>query len=208
MMWMFSGKEWSLGTVFKKCLTSAAFTLAIGLSLPGGAIANEYEQQLRGLFEQQLQPWLQSPVLIEAINKQNAKHAGLTTSDIDAMDKDWRNEAKNGGGPLIDGVLQREASSYLSGKKKESGDLVTEVFVMDNKGLNVAVSDITSDYMQGDEAKWKKTYGQGAGQIFVDEIEFDDSSETFQCQVSATVVDPNSGQAIGAITFGINVDEL
>ncbi|MEZ5930377.1 MAG: hypothetical protein R3F54_00180 [Alphaproteobacteria bacterium] len=180
----------------------------MGIAAPSASFANEYEAQLRDLFEQRLQPWLQSPVLIEAITKQNADHAGLSDSDIDAMDQDWRSQAKNGGGPLISSLQERPASTYLAGKKQESGDLVTEVFVMDNKGLNVAISDVTSDYMQGDEAKWQKTYGEGAGQVFIDEVEFDDSSDTFQCQVSATVVDPGTGQAIGAITFGINVEEL
>lgn len=194
--------------MFEKGLSAAAMALIASLTVPGNAMANEYESQLRDLFQQQLQPWLSSPLLIEAINKQNIDHAGLSNAEIDSMDKDWRSQAKNGGGPLIDRIVQREASSYLSKKKSESGDLVTEVFIMDNKGLNVAVSDITSDYMQGDEAKWQKTYPQGAGQVFVDDVEFDDSSETFQCQVSATVVDPASGQAIGAVTFGINIDAL
>ncbi|NJO37154.1 MAG: hypothetical protein HC871_05435 [Rhizobiales bacterium] len=180
----------------------------MGLAAPSVSFANEYEAQLRNLFEQQLQPWLQSPVLIDAITKQNAEHARLTEGDIDAMDKDWRSQAKNGGGPLISRLRERPASTYLVDKKKQSGELVTEVFVMDNQGLNVAISDVTSDYMQGDEAKWQKTYGQGAGQVFIDEVEFDDSSDTFQCQVSATVVDPSTGKAIGAVTFGINVEEL
>lgn len=192
----------------KRGLSATAAAIFASLSISGSAMANEYESQLRDIFQEQLKPWLSSPLLIDAINKQNTDHAGLTDSDIDSMDKDWRSQAKNGGGPLIDRVVGREASAYLSGKKKESGELITEVFIMDNKGLNVAVSDITSDYMQGDEAKWKNTYPQGAGQVFVDEVEFDDSSETFQCQVSATVVDPASGQAIGAVTFGINIDAL
>lgn len=194
--------------MLKKGLYSAAVAVLVGLAIPGNAMANEYESQLRDLYEQKLQTWLSSPVLIEAINRQNVDHAGLTQAEIDAMDKDWRSQAKSGSGPLIDGMLKRKASTYLSDKKAASGELVTEVFVMDNKGLNVAVSDVTSDYMQGDEAKWQKTYPQGAGQIFVDEVEFDDSSDTFQVQMSATVVDPASGQAIGAVTFGINVDAL
>ena len=192
----------------KKVLSCAAFAILASLAMPGASTANEYESQLRDLFEQRLQPWLQSPVLIEAIKKQNADHAGLTAAEIDSMDKDWRREAKNGSGPMIDRLQKRGASAFLVDKKSESGDLVTEVFVMDNKGLNVAISDVTSDYMQGDEAKWQKTYRQGAGQIFVDDVEFDDSSETFQSQLSASVVDPASGKVIGAITFGINVEEL
>ncbi len=192
----------------KKILSCAACAILASLAMPGASTANEYESQMLDIFERQLQPWLQSPVLIEAIKKQNAEHAGLTASEIDAMDKDWRREAKNGGGPLIERLQKRSASAFLVDKKSESGDLVTEVFVMDNKGLNVAISDVTSDYMQGDEAKWQKTYAQGAGQIFVDDVEFDDSSETFQSQLSASVVDPASGKVIGAITFGINIEEL
>lgn len=194
--------------MLKNGLLSAALAALIATVASNPSAANEYEVQLRDLFQQRLQPWLQSPVLIEAINKQNSKHAGLSEADIDAMDKDWRSQAENGGGPLISDLQSRPASAYLSGKKNEAGDLVTEVFVMDNKGLNVAISDVTSDYMQGDEAKWQKTYPQGAGQVFVDEVEFDESTDTFQCQVSATVVDPGTGQAIGAVTFGINIEEL
>ena len=194
--------------MFRKNLSCAIVTVVAGLAMPGAPIANEFESELRDLFEQKLHPWLQSPILIEAINRQNADNIGLTSADIDAMDKDWRSQVRNGGGPLIDRLIKREASTYLSNKKNEAGDLVTEVIIMDNRGLNVAISDITSDYMQGDEAKWKKTFGQGAGHVFVDEVEFDDSSESFQCQVSATIVDPDSGQAIGAVTFGINVENL
>lgn len=187
------------------CVALAFF---MSLSSSGASLANEYEPQLRDLFEQRLQTWLQNPMLIEAINKQNEDHADLTDAEIEKLDQDWRSQAKNGGGPLVDRILANDASAYLLDKKNKSDDLVTEVFIMDNKGLNVAVSDVTSDYMQGDEAKWQKTYGQGVGQVFVDEVEFDDSSETFQSQVSATVVDPSSGKAIGAITFGINIEEL
>ena len=78
---------------------------------------------------------------------------------------------------------------------------------MDNKGLNVGQSDMTSDYMQGDEAKWQKTFSQGAGVMFIDEVEFDESSKAFQSQASVTIVD-ESGKPIGAITVGVNVEKL
>ena len=75
---------------------------------------------------------------------------------------------------MINGLLQCEASIHPNDKKNETGDLITEVFVMDNRGLNAVASDATSDYMQGDEAKWRKTCGQDAGQIFVDKVELDE----------------------------------
>jgi hypothetical protein len=44
--------------------------------------------------------------------------------------------------------------------------------------------------------------------MFIDEVEFDDSTQTYQVQVSISVADPDSGEAIGAITVGVNVELL
>ena len=44
------------------------------------------------------------------------------------------------------------------------------------------------------------------GDIHISEVEFDDSSQAYLVQVSVPVME--NGAAIGAITFGINVDEI
>ena len=81
---------------------------------------------------------------------------------------------------------------------------ISVIFVMDNQGANVAMTDKTSDYWQGDEAKFKNSFGKGS--VFVDEVEFDDSTQAYLCQVSVPVTD--GGAVIGAITFGIDVDRV
>ena len=154
-------------------VTAAAISLG---AFAGPAAANEYEPQILSAFEDQIKPWLTDPAIIEAIKAQNEAHAGLSDSDIDGMDQQWRAEAETGSGPLIDKVLAAALSKYLAEKKGQIGGVVTEMFVMDNKGLNVGQSDVTSDYMQGDEAKWQKTYGAGPDAVFVDEVEFDDAT--------------------------------
>lgn len=152
--------------------------------------------------------WISDPAVVEAVKAQNAKHAGLSQADIDKMDKDWRAQTDAGSKPMIDAVLGNALSNYLRGKQEAAGGLVTEVFVMDNRGLNVGQSEITSDYWQGDEAKWQKTYSAGADAVFVDEVEMDESTQAFQSQVSMSIVDPATGEVIGAITVGVNVDAL
>ena len=174
----------------------------------GVASANDFAAQLTDALSKQIRPWLSDPVVVEAVKAQNAETAGLSEGDIDALDKQWRAEAKTGSGPLIDKVLGNKLSAFLKEKKASSDGLFAEVFIMDAKGLNVGQSDITSDYMQGDEDKWQKTYPVGPDAVFIDDVEFDDSSGQFQSQVNATVVDPANGQAIGAITIGINVEKL
>ena len=152
--------------------------------------------------------WTGNDLVVQAVKAQNSRHAGLSQSDIDKMDKDWRAQTDAGSKPMIDAVLGNALSRFLADQKNASGGLVTEIFVMDNRGLNVGQSDVTSDYWQGDEAKWQKTYSAGAGAIFIDEVEMDESTQTFQSQLSMSIVDPASGQVIGAITVGVNVDAL
>ncbi|MGD1879053.1 MAG: hypothetical protein ACFB13_16315 [Kiloniellaceae bacterium] len=152
--------------------------------------------------------WVSDPTVVDAVKAQNAKHAGLSQADIDKMDKDWRAQTDAGSKPMIDAVLSNALSGYLRGKQESSQGLVTEVFVMDNRGLNVGQSDVTSDYWQGDEAKWQKTYSAGPDAIFVDEVEMDESTQTFQSQLSMSIVDPATGEVIGAITVGVNIDAL
>ena len=79
---------------------------------------------------------------------------------------------------------------------------------MDAQGLNVAASSVTSDYWQGDEAKHQETYGKGAGAVHFSAIEFDESSQMYQAQISISLSDPDSGAVIGAMTIGVDADSL
>ncbi|MEO1537779.1 MAG: type IV pili methyl-accepting chemotaxis transducer N-terminal domain-containing protein [Pseudomonadota bacterium] len=167
-----------------------------------------YRVPLRAYAEDQLATWLENDQLIDAIRAQNNAHANLTQADIDQLDLDWRAQRKEASKPLIDDLLGRPASDWLRGQQSQTANFVTEVFAMDNHGLNVAQSVETSDYWQGDEAKWQQTYGNGSGDIHISEVEFDESTGSYQSQVSMPIKDPATGELIGAITFGINVQSL
>ncbi len=157
----------------------------------------------------EIKAWANDPVVIQAIKEQNAKHASLSQDDVDRLDKQWRAETKAfTRRPLIDSVLARPLSAYLKTVKARAGGLYNEIFVMDNKGLNVGQSDVTSDYWQGDEAKWRKTFLAGSNAVFVDEVDFDESTQTYQSQVNISIVDPSSNTVIGAVTVGVNVDGI
>jgi len=172
------------------------------------AHADDYTAAIEQLIAGDIQEWANSEAVVSAVNAQNAKNGSLDQSSIDSLDKQWRAETKGASKKLINSVLGNALSSYLKEIKEKSEGLYTEIFVMDMKGLNVGQSDVTSDYWQGDEGKWKKTYGAGPGGVLIDEVEFDDSSQTYQSQVSITVVDPTTKKAIGAVTIGVNVEAL
>lgn len=152
--------------------------------------------------------WLNNAVVVNAVKAQDAKHASLTQADIDKLDKDWRAQIKVSDKPLINGVLGNELSAYLKKVKADSQGLITEIFVMDDKGLNVGQSDVTSDYWQGDEAKWQKTFKVGVDAIHISDVEQDESTQRFQSQLSLSVVDPDTKKVIGAVTIGLDVENL
>lgn len=183
-----------------------AMALAAAVTAP--ASANEYVEELTNLAETELLGWLQDPEITKAVLEQNAKHAGLNQSDIDALDQAWRGEITSSSSPMIDEVMGRGVSRLLVSLQEDAGGVVTEVFIMDNHGLNVGQSSVTSDYWQGDEAKWQKTYQMGAGAMHFGEVEFDESTQTYQTQVSVSLVDPQNQTVIGAATFGIDVSAL
>jgi hypothetical protein len=141
------------------------------------------------------------PIIVAAVKAENAK--GKTLEQIKAQDKKWMADA--GVADYMKALMDSECGKYLR-KIQASAPYYAEIFVMDNLGANVAMTDKTSDYWQGDEAKFQKSFAGGAGAVFVDDVKFDDSAQTYMVQVSVPVKD--GAAAIGAITFGIDVEKI
>ncbi len=192
----------------KKILIAATASAVISALPLAVATAADIEGPVKALVDSEVRGWISDPVVVDAVKAQNAENAGLSQADIDALDQQWRAETSASAKPLIDETLANALSGFLKTLKDGSKGLYTEIFVMDNKGLNVGQSDVTSDYWQGDEDKWAKTYPVGPDAMLIGEVEQDESTQRFQTQVSLSVVDPASGEAIGAVTIGIDVETL
>jgi len=158
-------------------------------------------------FDANVRGWVSDPVIIAAIEAQNAADVHLTGAQINALDEEWRQEVNRPSRPMIDRVLATPLSIFLKQKEDLASGAITEIFVMDAKGLNVGQSGITSDYWQGDEAKFQKSFDKGPSAVFVDDARKDESTQMLQSQVSMTIVDEHN-KPIGAITVGVNLDQL
>lgn len=184
----------------------AALSAAFGLAA-APVVADDYDTRLRNLAEARLAALAAEPALLAAVRERNAG-PDLAPAEIQALDLDWRAQVGAVSAPLIEAVTARPVSRRLQEMRDASQGLLTEIILMDRHGLNVGVSDVTSDYWQGDEAKWTETYGAGPGSVHVSEVEFDESTQTYQAQVSMPVADPETGGVAGAVTFGVNVEFL
>ena len=165
------------------------------------AYAEEAPTKVKDLAKTTLTQIGSDPVIVATVKKANAEKK--TLDQIKKEDETWRNTP--GIDAFMTSLLQNDCAKHIRALQ-EANDFYMEIFVMDNMGANVAMTDKTSDYWQGDEDKFIKSYNQGKGDVFVDDVEFDDSSQAYLVQVSVPVMD--GGTCIGAITFGIDIDKV
>jgi hypothetical protein len=190
-------------------LRTLLLTAVAAVALTGAAQADDAEikAKAQAFSETEIKKWAADPDIVAAIAAANAERAAYDQAKLDELDKQWRAEVGAAAHPLIDATAGNAASAKLKAICEGQGGLVTEAFVMDAKGLNVGMCDATSDYWQGDEDKWQKTFSAGPSAVFVDDVEQDESTQKFQVQTSITVVDA-SGAAIGAMTVGLDAESL
>lgn len=155
----------------------------------------------------EMRAWIETDIVRVSIDTQNKRLTKLDQAKIDALDEQWKAEREAADKPLIASTLSNPLSVYLARMQGRSLGLYAEIFVMDQNGLNVGQSSVTSDFWQGDEGKFQKTYDVGPDALFIDEAEFDDEMKVWRGQVNFTVTDA-AGQSIGAATVEVNLTEL
>lgn len=145
--------------------------------------------------------WCTEPIIVKAVKDENAKNKSL--EKIKEMDKKW--QATPGIDDFMKSLMESECGKYLRDLQNKNSFL-DEIFVMDNKGGNVAMTDKTSDFWQGDEDKFIKSFNKGKGEVYIGEIQFDDSSQAYLVKVSVPVKDGE--KTIGVMTLGVNLDKI
>lgn len=178
----------------------------VSLSLFWSGTATAEEWLIRDYLVDEVRQWSSSPVVLMTLEASNVRYAGISQAGIDALDQQWVAEREVEDQPLITAVLSSPLSSYLTRIQANSQGLFSAIFVMDAAGLNAGQSAITSDFWQGDEAKWQKTFQVGPDAVFIDEIEINEETGTEIAQLNLSIA--QEGKVVGAITVDVNLTEL
>ncbi|HEY6527774.1 MAG TPA: hypothetical protein VIZ65_03700 [Cellvibrionaceae bacterium] len=148
-----------------------------------------------------IKKWGENPIIVAAVKEQNAKKLSLDA--IQKRDKEWM--ATTGLDDQMKSLMKNSAATELN-ILEATKPYFFESILMDNQGANVAMTNKTSDYWQGDEDKFTNAYKAGAGGVDIGKSKFDDSAKAYLIQIAVPVTD--AGTVIGAICVGINLDEL
>ena len=157
---------------------------------------------LKSFVKKTLIPLCTQKVFVEEVNKQNAKQVDL--EEIKKIDKQWA-EAEDEL-PIHAEKMGNNCAKEIK-KIAKSLTVLGEIFVMDNQGANVGQNALTSDYWQGDEAKWKNSFKAAKGGIDVGKRKLDKSTNIVDLKVSLPVID-EQGKVIGAVCYGVKVEKL
>lgn len=169
----------------------------------------DYEQQLiRELLFRKIERWKRLPKLESALKKHNAKNRSLSKRDILERDKKWTNAFLQDDFSYSLDLVDQELSAQLREIKKQSQDVITEIIVTDERGINVAISDMTSDYWQGDEEKFTKVFGKPANTLHFGAISYDESTKRFQLHISVPLQSEKEFESTGVMVFGVDVEKV
>jgi hypothetical protein len=168
---------------------------------------DRYRARVGYFIETEISSWINDPALLRSVQIAGSDNARLDEEAIMDREKLWLEEASAGSGRVIHSVMSSSLSARLMQIKNRSEGKIAEIIAMDDRGLTIGLSDVTSDYIQSDEDKWQRVFHDVPGSIFVDEVRFDASTSSYICQVSF-VLTTSDGKPAGVITVGLNVDRL
>jgi len=173
------------------CLTSFAF--AEHIEIPKEVLQEILQQRAEFVIET-----AKYPLVINAVKMQNAEN--LSLEEIKKRDEEWSSTKELTS--FKQSLQDSKVGKYLKSKLLKNKGIYNEVFLTDNQGANVAAYPATSDYWQGDEEKFEKAFT--SKEVYIGNIEFDESTKVYATQISAPVFDENQ-EVIGVLIMGVKL---
>lgn len=175
---------------------------------PEGFQVSEYEREkLKQLVLPWVHEWMARSDVISPVVSQNKEYQSTALPELMLQDDAWATEFQHNKPDFSAGVLQNPLSQILREVKEKMSGMVTEIIVTDARGFNVGISDMTSDFWQGDEPKFVRVINRPVDTLFFDAVGYDESTRRFQVQLSLQLYQPENPQAIGVVTVGVDIEK-
>jgi methyl-accepting chemotaxis protein len=153
-----------------------------------------------------LETLAKTPSFINAVKRANMERAEWTQNRIQSEDKAWTGK-EAAIESVVSDIAGNDTSAYLLDYQKKNPEEV-EIFITDLRGLNIAMTDRTSDFLQADEDWWKSTFADGKGSTYLGPVEYDDSVQTYAMDIGIPILDPGTKQAIGVLRGTLDISAM
>jgi len=129
-----------------------------------------------------------SPTVVDAARAGAARAAqmGLVGKPIDVIEKQMAATKNLAVSETATRFLQRQLAPLS----------IAEMFVTDANGFNSVTTEMTSDFVQSDEAWWQRAMRAG---VWGPEADYDESTRQVVAAISLAIHEPGSTRALGAV---------
>lgn len=174
-------------------------------------IANILASNIRQRLEEEVsyvKGLVSTEALKNVIRESNARYQKMDPADIrkfmTEMDERWISSGNDS--PILKEYLETGTSLDLN-NSLVANEQMSEIFISDRFGGLVASSGRTTDFYQADESWWQHAFANGRGEIFIEDIEFDESSGVLGLTLALPIKD-DDGSVIGVLKSILNIASL
>jgi signal transduction histidine kinase/HAMP domain-containing protein len=158
-------------------------------------------------------------IILELEQRRDALH-GMTDADhrrvVDGLKQGWEAKDTAAVSAITGGKVAGLMQEYLSGAKSEADQLIPQVvrsatkmlYITDIEGNLVAASTTLPPYANQDTAWWKGAFHRGVGQLFIENVHFDERAQAYVISISFPIMDRIRYGAVGVLHRVIDAKEL
>jgi len=176
------------------CMIALALTSTV---MAPAARAADPPQAVVELANSVLTEWARDPLVVESVREENRQNK--TIDQVKILDEGWR--MTDGTPDFMRGWIDSDLGRKLA-EFKSTQMYFTVLWVTDELGANVAMTEKVPAYWHGEDPCFKAAYGNGSGEVYVGDVATDPLGRSV-----ATVCVPINGHGItiGVLHAGIDI---
>ncbi|MCA9406816.1 MAG: hypothetical protein KC684_09770, partial [Candidatus Omnitrophica bacterium] len=169
-----------------------------------GEFAPEIESILFQRMEYLKEEIAKNPLIIRCLEDSNEKNRNISLKEIREKDRQWLS-LKEYSQEYNTFVNQRCSNFLKDFQQKNDHDVYVEIFITDLKGLNVAMTNKTTDYYQADEEWWVKVFSGGKGYSYYGDIEIDESALSHSISLYLPIKNTEQDALVGVMKVVLDI---
>jgi two-component system, NtrC family, sensor kinase len=156
------------------------------------------------------------PLIIRELERRRDTIQNPTSAAADDLQLKWETKDPTAVKAITENPISNLLREYYTGTKSQADELIPQVvrgatkmlFVTDIQGHLVAALSTHPHFANGDRVWWKGTYNKGIGQIYIEDVYFDDLVGTYTFSISLPIMDSLRYETVGVLHRVIDAKEF
>ena len=160
------------------------------------------------------------PSIILELEQRRDALLGMTEDEhrraVDKLKSGWEVKDPTAVHAITEGKIAGFIQEYLSGAKNEADQLIPQVvrsatkmlYITDIEGNLVAALTTMPPFANKDTAWWKGAFHRGVGQLFIEDVYFDERAQSYVISISLPIMDRIRYGVVGVLHRVIDAKEL